>query len=383
MSEAVIVAAKRTPIGKIGGMFKHVPPEQLVAEVIRDLFAETGIQPAETDDIILGNAVGPGGNVARLSALTAGLPVDVPGLTVDRQCGSGLEAISYAARLIQAGAGDLYLAGGVESISRAPWKIEKPTSLYQTSPPTLYTKARFSPEDTGDPDMGIAAENVAEKYGISRKDQDQFALLSHQKAVQAMQSGRYKQELTTTHSMEAEDECPRKSINLKRLSRLRPVFKNNGSVTIGNSCPLNDGAALVFVMSRDKAEKLELPPILKFVDAVTIGVDPNELGIGPVPAVRNILKRNHKEIENVDLVEFNEAFASQVIASLQALSIPWEKVNVGGGAIALGHPYGASGAILVTRLFHEMKNGSMGLSLATMGIGGGMGAAVLFEKMGL
>lgn len=359
-------------------MFRHTLPEQLAATVIRDILDETGLDPFEIDDVILGNVVGPGGNLARLSALTAGLPVVIPGVTVDRQCASGLEAILYAARLIQAGAGDTYLAGGVESVSLAPWKMEKPVSMYGTKPPRMYTRARFSPEEIGDPEMGIAAENVAEKYGISREKQDHYALRSHEKVVEAVGSGRFEDEITAVHTVK-KDECPRADLDFCRMARFPAAFRSNGSVTAANSCSVNDGAAIILVMSREKAEYIGLKPVLTFVDSVTVGVDPNDLGIGPVPAVRKLLKRQRLRMGDIGLVEFNEAFAAQVVASLEELEIPWEKVNVGGGAIALGHPYGASGAILVTRLFHEMKAGKARAGLATMGIGGGMGSALLFE----
>lgn len=379
MREAVVVAAKRTAIGRAGGMFRHTPPEQLAAAVIKDILEETRLDAGEIDDVILGNVVGPGGNLARLSALTAGLPVDVPGMTVDRQCGSGLEAVQYAARLVQTGAGEVFLAGGAESVSLAPWKVEKPASLYETKPPRMYTRARFAPEGIGDPEMGVAAENVAERYGVSREEQDRYALRSHEKAVKAQESGRFADEITAVRTVK-EDECPRADLNLRRLARFPAAFKTNGTVTAANSCPVNDGAAITLVMSRVKAEAAGLVPILAFVDAATVGVDPNELGIGPVPAVRKLLERRRVKVEDLDLIEFNEAFSSQVVASLAQLEIPWEKVNVSGGAIALGHPYGASGAVLVTRLFHEMKAGQARTGLVTMGIGGGMGAAVLFKK---
>ncbi|MDQ0339332.1 acetyl-CoA acetyltransferase [Caldalkalibacillus uzonensis] len=305
-NKAVIVEAKRTPIGKVGGMLKDVSPEQLAAHVMKALISECGLSFGQVDEVILGNATGPGGNLARLALLTAGFPVEVPGVTVDRQCGSGLEAVNLAARLIQAGAGEFYVAGGVESTSQAPWKIEKPASLYKGAP-RLFTRTRFS-----------------------------------------------------------------------------PVFRENGTVTAGNACPINDGAAVLLVMSERKARELGLVPVLEFVDAVSAGVDPNLLGIGPVPAVKKLLERQGMTVDEIDLVEFNEAFASQVIASLRELGIPWDKVNVGGGAIALGHPYGASGAILVTRLVTrlvtEMSLHQATWGLATLGIGGGLGLATLFKR---
>ncbi|MBM7645574.1 acetyl-CoA C-acetyltransferase [Scopulibacillus daqui] len=385
MRKALIIKAKRTPVGKIGGILKDFPPEQLAAAVIRDLLKETGV-PAETiDDVILGNVVGPGGNISRLSLLTAGLPIDIPGVTIDRQCGSGLEAINLACRLVQTGAGDIYLAGGVESTSLAPWKIEKPATLYDLHAPRIFTRARFSPDTIGDPDMGAAAENVARTFHISREDQDQYALASHKKAVASQNSGHFHQEITPLKTkadvLIAEDECPRPDTSLEKLQRLRPAFTPDGTVTAGNACPVNDGAAAALIMSEEKAKELNLHPILEFIDAVAVGVDPNILGIGPVPAVKSLTERNQITIEDIAYVEFNEAFASQVLASLRALDIPEEKVNLDGGALALGHPYGASGAILVTRLCARASGYKGRYMLATLGVGGGMGMATLFRSI--
>ncbi|AIQ72856.1 acetyl-CoA acetyltransferase [Paenibacillus odorifer] len=380
MIEAVIVMAKRTPIGRMGGLLSTLEPEALLAPLIQHIVAETNLPKELIDDVIIGNVVGPGGNIARVAALEAGLPVSVPGVTVDRQCGSGLEAINIAARLIQSGAGEIYLAGGVESTSRAPWKMAKPQTLMGV--PQLYTRAHFTPSSYGDPDMGIAAENVARKYGISREEQDQYALKSHQRAVHAQQSDRFQQEIVPLQ-VEGQwvntDECPRANTSLDKLQKLPPIFEERGTVTAGNACPINDGAALLLMMSREKCQQLKLKPILRVVDAQAAGVDPNYLGIGPVPAVQKVLKRQKLTVADLDIVEFNEAFASQVLASLNELQIPQEKVNLGGGALAIGHPYGASGAILMTRLCAEMQNAPYQRGLATLGIGGGIGLATLVE----
>lgn len=386
MPKAVIVQAKRTPIGKVGGILKDIPPEHLVAEVMKHIVDECELNPAEIDDVILGNVVGPGGNIARLSSLTAGFPVEVPGVTVDRQCGSGLEAINMAVRLIQSGAGDVYFAGGVESTSQAPWKMAKPLSLYSQKEPHIFMRARFSPDEIGDPEMGEAAENVAETYAIAREEQDQFAVTSHEKANHSIQHGLFEEEIVPVPAtpqsklLLAEDEGPRANISLRALSRMRPVFREKGTVTAGNACGINDGAAAVLLMSEEKAKSLGLQPLLTVRDSVSVGVDPNLLGIGPVPAVHKLLKRNNLNVSDIDLLEFNEAFASQVIASLKELHIPWDKVNLGGGAIALGHPYGASGAVLVSRLCREMNRKNVKMGVATLGIGGGLGLATLFER---
>jgi acetyl-CoA C-acetyltransferase len=387
MSIPVILSAKRTAIGKYGSVFKETPPEMLAAEVIQAILREIPVPPGDIDDVLLGNVVGPGGNIARLSALQANLPVEVPGVTVDRQCGSGLEAIHLAARLIQSGAGEVYLAGGVESTSRAPWKLEKPLSLYGSMTPQVFTRARFSPDCIGDPDMGTAANNVAKKYGVTRSDQDQYALESHRKAVASIQSGRFQGEIVPLSIMVDRklrivdtDECPRENTTLEKLAALPPAFEQDGTVTAGNACPLNDGASIVLMMSMRKAISLGLQPVMKFIDSASAGVDPNYLGIGPVPAVRKLLSRNQIAVDDIDIVEFNEAFSSQVLASLRELQIPIDIVNVGGGALALGHPFGASGAILVTRLFSEMKQTQVSRGIATLGIGGGIGLASLWEK---
>ncbi|WLD91702.1 thiolase family protein [Alkalihalobacillus sp. AL-G] len=385
MNKAVIVIAKRTPIGKKGGMLKNFPCEKLAAAVMKNIAEGSSLNPADIDEVILGNAVGPGGNIARLSSLAAGFPVHVPGVTIDRQCGSGLEAINLAARLIQAGAGEVFLAGGVESTSTEPVRIDQSDNR---SNPRVLKRARFSPEEIGDPDMGVAAENVAEKYGISRQEQDSFALSSYQKTLKSIESSNFQDEIVPLSANEDgtnkeiwNDESPRDSTTYEKLlKRSRPVFRKNGTVTPGNSCSVNDGASIALVMSEEKAKKSGLKPILSFVDSIATGVDPNYLGIGPVPAVQKLLTRNRLTPENIDLVEFNEAFAAQVAASIKELSIPFEKVNVGGGAIAYGHPYGASGAVLVTRLGREMSSRKAKLGLTTLGIGGGIGLATLFKR---
>ncbi|MGD8191982.1 thiolase family protein [Brevibacillus ginsengisoli] len=382
----VVVYAKRTPIGKVGGMLKELEPEQLIAPLIEDAVTHCALSPGEIDEVILGNAVGPGGNLARLALLTAQLPAEVPGVTVDRQCGSGLEAVIMACRMIQAGAGEIYLAGGVESTSRAPWRIEKPVQLYGKSP-RFYGRARFSPDEIGDPEMGEAAENVADQYGISRKKQDEWALGSHQKAIQAMNQGVFEPFIVPMKTREGwikTDECPRPDTSLEKLSRLRPIFREGGTVTAGNACPINDGAALTVIMSEAKAREHGLLPVLRFVDSVSVGIDPHILGAGPIPAVRRLLQKTGITIDELARIEFNEAFASQVVACVEELGLPPERVNPDGGAIALGHPYGASGAILVTHLAHGMKREGASFlryGLATLGIGGGLGLAVCFERV--
>lgn len=380
-----MIAAKRTPIGRINGVLAQVPAERLLAPLIRVLIEDAGINPGEIDDVIVGNAAGAGGNPARLAVLEAGLPVDVPGVSVDRQCGSGLEAINLAAALVKAGAGDIYIAGGVESPSTAPQRAIR----NQDGSRTFIHRARFSPDTIGDPDMGVAAENVATRCGITRDRQDRFALHSHQKAVAAMADGTLAGEIvairTEDGNVVATDQCPRPNTSLEKLAALPPVFVPNGTVTAGNACPINDGAALVLIVSERVLKKLNPQAALRHVDGKARGVDPNVLGLGPIPATRALLDANPDvTIGSIDIVEFNEAFASQVLACLDALEIDPDRVNPGGGALAFGHPWGASGAILAVRLFSQMTiTGATGSrpkrGLATLGIGGGLGISTLFE----
>ncbi|MEO0489251.1 MAG: thiolase family protein [Cyanobacteria bacterium J06659_2] len=391
LQDAMIIAARRTPIGRVGGVFKSVSVEKLMAPVLRSLLADTGLGAAQVDEVVLGNAIGPGGNPARVTVLEAGFPESIPGLTVDRQCGSGLAAINMGARLVQSGAAQVVIAGGMESSSTAPWRVEKPCSLHEL--PRFTHRARFAPDAIGDPDMGIAAETVAERYHISRDRQDAYALQSHQRAIASIESGRFKAEITpvplsSTTSIDT-DECPRPTLTLKRLAKLPPAFQPDGTVTVGNACSINDGAAAVLMVSGEIFQRMGCSSGLRFVDAIAAGVDPNILGMGPVAAVHRLMKRHPMlSLAAIQHIEFNEAFASQVLACLDELGLEHDRVNVGGGAIALGHPYGASGAILVTRLFTEMvrrrhvegrSSESQSLGLATLGIGGGLGIATLFE----
>jgi len=385
--QPVVVAAYRTPIGRAFGSLATVAAEDLLAAIIRRIVAETGIAPDDIDDVLVGNAAGGGGNIGRLAALTAGLPLSVPGVAVDRQCGSGLEAIIMAARLIQAKAGACFLAGGVESVSTAPWRVERPKA--NGALPRFYGRARFSPETVGDPEMGIAAENVARQFAIARQRQDEFALRSHWLAVAAAEAGLFQPEIvdiSTTHGLVERDECLRPSTSLEALANLRPVFLRDGSVTAGNACPLNDGACLVLVMSRGMAKSLGIGKGLALIDSAAAGVDPNLLGIGPVASTKKLLRRQPGlSLASIDAIEFNEAFAAQVLASLDQLDIPADTVNREGGAIALGHPFGASGAILVTRLYSQLVRAGVpgATGLAMIGIGGGIGLTALFESVAL
>ncbi|MCB2107675.1 MAG: thiolase family protein [Rhodobacteraceae bacterium] len=374
---AIVIAARRTPIGRLGGALSRLRVEQLAAPVLRAVIADAGVNERDVVDVILGNAAGPGGNPARVAALEAGFPIEIPGVTIDRQCGSGLEAINLAARLIEAGAGDVYVAGGVESASTAPLRHD----VTATAQPVPYTRARFAPDSIGDPDMGAAAENVARACHVSRSRQDSYALRSHQKAVAAQRAGRFKREIVPLGAVDV-DECPRADTSLDALSRLKPAFEDNGTVTAGNACPVNDGAAAVVIVSYAKFKSMAVANGLWIRDSVTAGVDPNLLGLGPVPATEKLLRRNDLDVADLDLIEFNEAFAAQVIACMDRLGLLEDQMNVSGGALALGHPYGASGAILMTRLFTEMIERDQGRrGLATLGIGGGMGVSTLVERI--
>ncbi|MGF1538469.1 MAG: thiolase family protein [Elainellaceae cyanobacterium] len=385
--DPIIVAARRTPIGRAGGCLKTLTVDALLVPVLRSLLQETGLPPAMVSDVVVGNAVGPGGNPARLALLSAGLPVTLPGMTVDRQCGSGLAAVNIAARLIQAGAGEIYIAGGVESVSTAPWRVEKPRLLHEL--PRFAHRARFAPEALGDPDMGPAAEAIARTFNISRDRQDEYALSSHQKAIRAQQEGRFAAEIVPLALSSAtvidQDECPRPKLTHQRLQHLPPAFSADGTVTVGNACPINDGAAAVVMVSRRLFERHGFTRGLRVVDAIAAGVDPTMPGLGPVAAIEALLARQSAtgqglNLDDIHRIEFNEAFAAQVLACADRLGLDPARLNVDGGAIALGHPYGASGAILVTRLFSLLKEpGALGL--ATLGIGGGLGIATLVESV--
>lgn len=343
-------------------MFRDIEPHILAAPLLREL--STGITH-ELDEIIFGNVVGPGGNIARLSALESLLPLSVAGMTIDRQCSAGLEAIRTACHFIQGKAGSCYIAGGVESASTSPFP----------------KRARFSPDHLGDPDMGVAAENVAQKYKITKEMQDDYALLSYTRSWHAFRGGLFKPEIIEFEEMNIDESFYKERNMEKLLKRAKPIFiKEAGTVTAANSCGINDGAAAVVVMEEGLAKELHMKPVLRFVDSEVSGIHPDYPGISPVPAIRKLLNRSGLSIEDIDLFEINEAFASKVVACAQELSIPYEKLNVSGGALTTGHPYGASGAILVTRLFYEVqRRKGMKYVLASIGSAGGVGIAILFE----
>ena len=500
--DAFVVAARRTPIGKLGGALRLLRVESLVAPLIRAVLTDAGLAATDVDEVVLGNVWGPGGNPARVAALTAGIDARVPGLTIDRQCASGLEAINLAARLVQTGAAGVCLAGGVESASTAPWRIDRPDSVYQTPafstrarfapdaagdpemgpaadalarahgvsrerqdrfalsshrkaiaaaregrfaseivalpasnraaalppppegwegaveqdqsprarltlrtlgrfPPAFATRARFAPEAAGDPEMGPAADALARAHGVSRERQDRFALSSHRKAVAAAREGRFAGEIVALpvsnraaalprppdgwEGAVERDQSPRARLTLRTLARFPPVFSPDGTVTAGNASPINDGAALVAVVSGAVLRRLGAPA-LRIVDGVAAGVDPALPGGGPIAATTALLRRNPGvDLSDVGVVEITEAFAGQALACLDALGIAEERANVGGGAIALGHPWGASGAVLVCRLFTEMLRAGNPTpppsGVATVAGAGGVGVATLVERV--
>ncbi len=377
MSATVIIAARRTAIGNVGGMHRARRVETLGAAAVMAALADSGLSAGDIGEVIMGNAAGGGGNPARLIALSAGLPDSVPAITVDRQCASGLDAIVMGARLIQTGAAEAVIAGGAESPSTAPWRVEKPTSLYRGLP-RFFGEAQFAPGASGDRQMIEAAERVAREFGISRKWQDAYALASHERAAQAALAGGFDAEIVAVGGGLERDEGPKPGLKPETLARAAPLLPD-GTVTVGNSCPVSDGAAAVVMVSSALHARLGRPRGLEFVDAATGGVDPARLGLGAVPAVERLRDRLGPRWEDLAAVEFNEAFASQVLASFGALRLPQEIVNPQGGAIALGHPYGASGALLVVRLFTRMVHEETGgLGLAMLAAAGGLGVAAAF-----
>jgi acetyl-CoA C-acetyltransferase len=385
--DAVIVSAVRTAIGRQGGALASVPAHIFGAEVIKEAMSRANISPEMIDDVILGNVLSGGGNIARLTALQTGLSIEIPGLTVDRQCGSGINAVTLAAQAIRAGDGDIYIAGGIESMSRAPYLMDRPEKPYSSTPPN-FRKSQLSPKEIGDPPMGITAENLVKKYKISREEQDEFALRSQQRMAVAMKEGRFNEQIVpiTIPVRKGEpivfktDEHPRPQTTMEALSKLPPAFLEGGTVTAGNSSGLNDAASALVIMSREKAEELGLTPLAVVREYAVAGVDPNIMGIGPVPATRKVLEKSGLSLEDIDIIEINEAFAAQVIACDRELNMDSEKVNVNGGAIAHGHPLGATGAILITKAVYELKRSGGRYALITACIGGGQGISTIIER---
>ncbi len=398
LHEAVIVATARTPMGRYGGQLKDVRPDDLAAIVLKEACDRAHVKPAEVEDVILGCANGAGEdnrNVARMALLLAGFPVEVPGQTVNRLCGSGMQATIAGVREIQAGAADIVVTGGVESMTRAPWVMPKPDGAFPRGPQTVYDTALgwrlVNPkmaEMYGTLQMGETAERVAQKYEVSREDQDAFALRSHQRAVAAQKSGRLTEEIVPVMVPQrkgepvrlTDDEGPRADTSAEALAKLKPAFAANGSVTAGNSSPLNDGATALVLMSESKARERNLQPLARFVASAPAGVHPDYMGIGPVPSSMKALEKAGLQVSDIGIVELNEAFAAQSLACVRLLGLDEEKVNLNGGAIALGHPLGSSGARLVSTLVREMAHRDAEYGLATMCIGVGQGIASIWRR---
>jgi 3-oxoadipyl-CoA thiolase len=386
---AVVLAAVRTPVGRYAGALAEVRPDDLAALVIREAVARSAVPATEIEDVYFGAANQAGEdnrNVARMAALLAGLPQSVAGVTLNRLCASGLSAIVAACHAVLAGEGDLFVAGGVESMSRAPFVMAKPAKgfprgdlqLHDTTLGWRFPNPRMAelfPLES----MGETGENVAELYAVSRQDQDRFALQSQRRWADAAATGRFDDEIVPVNGV-ARDEHPRPGTALEKLAALKPAFRRDGTVTAGNASGINDGAAAVVIASTDKARQLGVEPLGRFAGGAVAGVDPRLMGIGPVPAVRKLMARTGIDVARVDLVELNEAFASQSLAVVRELGLDEEKVNVNGGAIAIGHPLGMSGARLVVTLLHELRRRGGRYGLAALCVGVGQGQAALFER---
>lgn len=390
-TEVVIVSAVRTAIGSFNGGLKNVSAPDLGAIVIKGALEKAGVKPEQVDEIIMGNVLqaGLGQNPARQSAIKAGIPESVSSMTINKVCGSGLKAIHLATQAILAGDAEIVVAGGMENMSQAPYILKNAREGFKMGDQKLVDTLTSDGLTCvfNDYHMGITAENLASKYSITREEQDQFSAWSQEKAVNAIESGRFKDEIVPVVIPQRKgdtivfdtDEYPKKGTTAEKLAGLRPAFKKEGTVTAGNASGINDGAAAVVVMSKKKAEELGIQPIVVIKANASAGVDPSIMGIGPVPAVKKALEKASVSIEELDLIEANEAFAAQSLAVDRELHFDKDKLNVNGGAIALGHPIGASGARILVTLIHEMKRRNSQIGLATLCIGGGQGVATVVE----
>ncbi|MEJ2186170.1 MAG: thiolase family protein [Gemmatimonadota bacterium] len=399
MTDALIIDAVRTPVGRHGGALSGVRPDDLAAHAVSALLERTGIEPAQVEDVILGCANQAGEdnrNVARMAVLLAGMPVSVPGQTVNRLCGSGLQTVNDAFHAIRAGEGEIFIAGGTESMSRAPFIMLKPDAAFARGVPKVADSVlgwrfvnRLMP-DHWTVGLGETAENVADKWSVSRERQDAFALESQRRAAAAMEAGRFDDEIAPIDVPQrrgppvrvAVDEHPRPDTTMEKLAKLKPAFRENGTVTAGNASGLNDGAAALLVVEETRAAALGLEPMARVVSSAVAGVEPHLMGTGPIPATRKALERAGLGVDDLDLIELNEAFASQSLVCIDELGLDAERVNVNGGAIALGHPLGCTGARLLTTLVHELRRRGGGIGLVTMCIGVGQGIATVVEVFG-
>ncbi|EOD7815951.1 acetyl-CoA C-acetyltransferase [Staphylococcus aureus] len=391
MTRVVLAAAYRTPIGVFGGAFKDVPAYDLGATLIEHIIKETGLNPSEIDEVIIGNVLqaGQGQNPARIAAMKGVLPETVPAFTVNKVCGSGLKSIQLAYQSIVTGENDIVLAGGMENMSQSPMLVNNSRFGFKMGHQSMVDSMVYDglTDVFNQYHMGITAENLVEQYGISREEQDTFAVNSQQKAVRAQQNGEFDSEIVPVSIPQrkgepivvTKDEGVRENVSVEKLSRLRPAFKKDGTVTAGNASGINDGAAMMLVMSEDKAKELNIEPLAVLDGFGTHGVDPSIMGIAPVGAVEKALKRSKKELSDIDVFELNEAFAAQSLAVDRELKLPPEKVNVKGGAIALGHPIGASGARVLVTLLHQL-NDEVETGLTSLCIGGGQAIAAVVSK---
>jgi acetyl-CoA C-acetyltransferase len=390
MEDVVLVSGCRTAIGRMGGGFSNVPASDLGAVVLREAVQRAGIKPEQVDQVILGcvGQVMEDAYIARHAAVKADLPIDIPAYTVNRICGSGLEAINTAARWIQTGDAEIIVAGGTENMTMMPYYVRNARYGYRIGNGALEDGIQHLLSDPfSKAHMGITAENLAEKYEVSRETQDEFALRSQQRAAAAMKAGKFKDEIVPVEVKAGKetkvidsDEHVREDTTMESLSKLRPAFKEGGMVTAGNASGINDGAAAVVVMSAAKANELGLKPRLRMVARAEAGVEPSLMGSGPIPAVQNVLRKAGMDIDQMDVIELNEAFASVAAACSAVLGLDEEKTNPNGGAIALGHPIGASGAILTVKLMYELERRNGRYGLVSLCIGGGQGIATIFER---
>lgn len=391
MREVVIASACRTPVGSFGGSLKDLTARELGAIVIKEAVKRAGINPEQVDEVLFGCVLqgGLGQNIARQCSLDAGLPVEVPTITINKVCGSGLRAVSLAAQIIKAGDADIVIAGGTESMSNAPYLLDKARWGYRMGEGKLVDMMIKDGlwDVYNNYHMGITAENVNDKWGNTREEQDAFSCASQQKASKALDEGKFKEEVVpiTLKTKKGEttfdlDEFVKKDATVEALAKLKPAFKKDGSVTAGNASGINDGAAALVIMSKEKADELGIKPLGKIASYASGGVDPSVMGVGPIPATQAALKKANLTIDDIDLIEANEAFAAQSLAVGKDLKFVMDKVNVNGGAIAIGHPIGASGARILVTLLHEMKRRDAKRGLATLCIGGGMGTALIVER---
>lgn len=390
--EVVIVSAVRTALGSFGGTLSNIPASDLGAIAVKEALVRAGLEAKQVDEVILGNVIqaGQGQNPARQASLKAGIPVEIPAYSVNIVCGSGLKTVAMAANDIICGEADIVVAGGFENMTAVPYTLEKARYGYRMGDGKIIdTMVKDGLTcATNHYHMGITAENIAEQYGLTREAQDKFAVASQEKAIAAIDAGKFKDEIVPVMIPQKKgdpkvfdtDEFPRRGTTLEGLAKLRPAFKKDGTVTAGNASGINDGAAALVVMSREKADQLGLKPLATIISAGTGGVDPSVMGLGPIPATRKALARAGMTIADIDLIEANEAFAAQSLAVVKDLEMPTEKVNVNGGAIAIGHPVGASGARILVTLIHEMQRRESRYGLATLCIGGGMGQALIIAR---